>query len=83
MRIPFVSCVAAIVLALALCAVRCSAQSTNAAVGGQITDEQGRMVAGVTVVLTNLNTDVPYETKTMGMRIYNVLRCRQAFIART
>ena len=70
MRISFVSCVAAIVVALALCAVRCSAQSTNAAVGGQITDEQGRMVPGVTVVLTNLNTGVTYQAKTNGDGIY-------------
>src|SRR6266566_1091145 len=71
MRISFVSCVAAIVLALALCAVPCSAQSTNATVGGQITDEQGRVVPGVTVVLTNLNTGVPFETKTNGDGFYN------------
>jgi hypothetical protein len=47
------------------------AQSTNAAVGGQITDEQGRRVPGVTVVLTNLNTGLPYETRTNGEGIYN------------
>jgi Carboxypeptidase regulatory-like domain len=49
----------------------CFAQSTNAAVGGQITDEQGRVVPGVTVVLTNLNTGVPYEAKTNGDGLYN------------
>src|SRR6266478_3324535 len=47
------------------------AQSTNAAVGGQITDEQGRVVPGVTVVLTNLNTGVTYEAKTNGDGFYN------------
>lgn len=71
MRISFVSCVGAIVLALTLCGVRCNAQSTNATVGGQITDEQGRVVPGVTVVLTNLNTGVPYEAKTNGDGFYN------------
>jgi hypothetical protein len=47
------------------------AQSTNAAVGGQITDEQGRVVPGVTVVLTNLNTGVTYQPKTNGDGFYN------------
>src|SRR6266853_5678415 len=47
------------------------AQSTNAAVGGQITDEQGRVVPGVTVLLTNLNTGVTYEAKTNGDGFYN------------
>ena len=47
------------------------AQSTNAAVGGQITDEQGRVVPGVTVVLTNLNTGVTYQAKTNGDGFYN------------
>lgn len=46
-------------------------QSTDAAVGGQITDEQGRVVPGVSVVLTNLNTGVTYEAKTNGDGFYN------------
>jgi hypothetical protein len=46
-------------------------QSTNAAVGGQITDEQGRVVPGVTILLTNLNTGVTYEAKTNGDGFYN------------
>jgi len=47
------------------------AQSTNAAVGGQITDEQGRVVPSATVVLTNLNTGIPYQAKTNGDGFYN------------
>src|SRR6266576_4986989 len=47
------------------------AQSTIAAVSGQITDEQGRVVPGVTIVLTNLNTGVTYEAKTNGDGIYS------------
>src|SRR5258708_3149706 len=43
----------------------------DAAVGGQITDEQGRVVPGVTVVLTNLNTGITYEAKTNGDGFYN------------
>ena len=71
MRISFISCVLAIVLfAFDSCGAS-HAQSTNAAVGGQITDEQGRVVPGVTVVLTNLNTGVTYQAKTNGDGFYN------------
>src|SRR6266853_6225060 len=72
MRTMFVMRVlVAVVAAVALCGAPCNAQSTNAAVGGQITDEQGRVVPGVTVVLTNLNTGVTREAKTNGDGIYN------------
>jgi hypothetical protein len=47
------------------------AQSTNAAIGGQITDEQGRVVPSVSVSLTNLNTGLTYEAKTNGDGFYN------------
>jgi hypothetical protein len=47
------------------------AQSTNAAIGGQITDEQGRVVPGATVILTNLNTGVTYSARTNGDGIYS------------
>jgi len=62
---------AVVLMSLALWGVPCNAQSTNAAIGGQVTDEQGRMVPGVTVVLTNLNTGVAYEAKTNGDGLYN------------
>src|SRR6266566_6804621 len=72
MRISFVNRVLAGALVWsALSVVPCGAQSTNAAVGGQVTDEQGRVVLGVTVVLTNLNTGVTYEAKTNGDGIYS------------
>src|SRR5437667_2965015 len=72
MRISFVNRVLAGALVWsALSVVPCGAQSTNAAVGGQVTDEQGRMVPGVTIVLTNLNTGVTYEAKTNGDGIYS------------
>src|ERR671923_1762289 len=45
-------------------------QGTDAAVSGQITDPSGRVVPGVTVVLTNLNTNVPYTTQTNHEGIY-------------
>ena len=60
-----------LLVALVLSCAPCNAQSTNATVGGQITDQQGRAVPGVTVVLTNLNTGVTYEAKTNGDGIYN------------
>src|SRR2546430_4407867 len=46
------------------------AQTTNATVSGQVTDPSGGVVPGVTVVLTNLNTSVPYTTKTNNDGIY-------------
>src|SRR5207248_1583922 len=46
------------------------AQTTDAAVSGQITDPSGGVVPGVTVVLTNLNTNVPYTTLTNNQGIY-------------
>lgn len=72
MRTPHMARVLVVVLmALALSGVPSNGQSTNAAVGGQITDEQGRVVPDVTVVLTNLNTGVTYEAKTNGDGLYN------------
>src|SRR5258707_15856595 len=71
MRIFFVARLLAAVAVVALGGVACYAQSTNAAVGGQITVEQGRVVPGVTVVLTNLNTGIAYEAKTNGDGLYN------------
>src|SRR5216684_912712 len=72
MRILFVARLLVVALAVvALGGTVCDAQSTNAAVGGQIMDEQGRTVPGVTVVLTNLNTGVTYQAKTNGDGFYN------------
>ncbi|MFZ0737546.1 MAG: TonB-dependent receptor [Candidatus Acidiferrales bacterium] len=73
MRIFFVARVLVVVsVALALCGVPCNAQSTDAAVGGQVTDQDGRVVPDVKVVLTNLNTGVVHEAKTNGDGIYDV-----------
>ncbi len=72
MKIRFMARVLLVVLAaFGLLANASHAQSTNAAVGGQITDEQGRVVPGATVVLTNLNTAVTYEAKTNRDGFYN------------
>jgi hypothetical protein len=63
-----------LVLALVIFGLQAAAshaQSPNAAVGGQITDAQGRVVPDVTVVLTNLNTGIPYEAKTNGNGFYS------------
>lgn len=43
---------------------------TDATIGGQVTDPQGKVVPGVTVVFTNINTGVPYTTQTNGAGIY-------------
>jgi Carboxypeptidase regulatory-like domain/TonB dependent receptor len=63
------------VLAIALlwvaaCLIPCNAQTTNATVSGQVTDPSGRAVSDATVVLTNLNTNAPYTTKTNDDGIY-------------
>ena len=68
--------------AFGLLASASHAQSTNAAVGGQITDEQGRVVPGVTVVLTNLNTGVTYQAKTNGDGIYNAPALAARYVSR-
>ena len=62
---------AVLIVVMVLSSAPCNAQSTNATVGGQITDQQGLAVPGVTIVLTNLNTGVTYEAKTNGDGIYN------------
>lgn len=48
------------------------AQTTAAAVSGEITDPNGRVVPGTEVTLTNLNTNVVSETKTNGEGIYRI-----------
>jgi Carboxypeptidase regulatory-like domain len=57
--------------AMFLCA-RSYAQSTNATVTGQVTDQSGRLVPGAVVMFTNINTAVPYKTETNGEGIYSL-----------
>src|SRR5260370_10380333 len=45
---------------------------TNAAVGGLVTDPQGRAVVDTAIVLTNVNTGIAYQTKTNGQGIYRL-----------
>jgi hypothetical protein len=51
---------------------RSQAQSTNATVTGQITDQSGKVVGGAAVVFTNINTGVPYTTQTNAEGIYSL-----------
>src|SRR5256885_14870290 len=71
MKLFLVVCILALVFAgsAAFTSPSC-AQTTNATVSGQVTDPSGGVVPGVTVVLTNLNTNVPYTTKTNNDGIY-------------
>src|SRR5438552_2104217 len=71
MKLFLVVCVLALVFAgsAAFTSPSC-AQTTNATVSGQVTDPSGGLVPGVTVVLTNLNTNVSYTTKTNNDGIY-------------
>ncbi|MBI3661731.1 MAG: TonB-dependent receptor [Acidobacteria bacterium] len=45
---------------------------SNATVTGQVTDPAGRAVAGAAVVLTNINTNIPYRTETNSEGIYRL-----------
>jgi hypothetical protein len=51
---------------------RSYAQTTNATVTGQISDQSGRLVPDATVVFTNINTGVPYTTRTNAEGIYSL-----------
>ena len=46
------------------CSSLSHAQTTDATVTGQITDQSGRVVPGVQITFTNLNTDVLYNAQT-------------------
>ncbi len=52
------------------------AQTTNATATGQITDQSRRVVPGVTVLLTNVNTNVSNSTQTNGEGIYYLVSLR-------
>jgi len=71
MKLFLVVCVVALVFAgsAAFTSPSC-AQTTNATVSGQVTDSSGGVVPSVTVILTNLNTNIPYTTKTNNDGIY-------------
>ena len=48
------------------------AQTTDATVTGQITDQAGRSVPHASVILTNLNTNVAHSTDTNDEGIYRL-----------
>jgi hypothetical protein len=55
---------------LVFLSARCRAQSTSATVTGEVTDQSGKLVPGVTVLFTNINTGVPYGGQSNGSGIY-------------
>ena len=61
----------ALVLVEALCCLFAFAQEETAALKGQITDHDGRMVAGVEVQALNTGTNVSYLTDTRETGLYN------------
>jgi hypothetical protein len=73
MKISRVCCVAGISLIVlaGFCGVS-RAQSTAAMVSGEITDPQGKVVPGVAVVFTNINTGVPSTAQTNTDGIYSL-----------
>ena len=48
------------------------AQNPNATVTGRVTDQTGSMVGGASVVLTSIDTHVPYKTETNREGIYRL-----------
>jgi len=48
------------------------AQTNTATISGQIADASGRLVPGAIVVLTNLSTNAPYNTRTNSSGVYNL-----------
>jgi hypothetical protein len=67
MRLVVVSLLAVLILCL-----RCSAQTGQATVTGEITDSQGRVVPSVSVVFTNVNTGIASTTTTNGQGVYSL-----------
>jgi hypothetical protein len=61
-----------LVLLLCFSAANVGAQTANAAVNGQITDAQGRVVPGTAVQAVNIDTNVAYPAKTNGSGIYAI-----------
>jgi outer membrane receptor protein involved in Fe transport len=49
------------------------AQTTFATVTGQITDQQGRVVPGTTIVFTSVHTNIPFSTQTNEEGIYRLV----------
>lgn len=72
MKFGLLRCVAGVLLMVSMLFSLCHAQTTSATVTGQITDQSGRLVPGAAVMLTNINTGVPYSTKTNGEGIYSL-----------
>lgn len=73
MKFGVICCVAVLLFWGALfLIVECYAQTTNATVTGQITDQSEKVVPGVKVVFTNINTEEPYATQTNGEGIYSL-----------
>src|SRR5260221_812929 len=73
MRLGLVCRVAVLLFASALVfGAQCCAQSTSATVTGEVTDQSGKLVPGVTVLFTNVNTGVSYTAQSNGSGIYTL-----------
>ncbi len=73
MRFPYV-CRAFVLLftALVFYDLTIFAQGPEATITGEVTDQSDLVVPGATVVYTNVNTNVPYTTRTNGEGIYRL-----------
>jgi hypothetical protein len=73
MRRGQVCCVTSLLFAGALFfAAQCYAQTTDATVTGEVTDQSGKLVPGTTVLFTNINTGVSYTAQSNGSGIYTL-----------
>lgn len=70
MRFGIVWFVGMFLLAVFALCPRSYAQSGEATVTGEVVDEAGKLVPGVAITFTNINTNAPYATKTNGEGIY-------------
>jgi hypothetical protein len=59
-------------ISLAMLSRSTYAQTTDAAVSGQITDQSGKAVPKVSIVLTNINTNFAYTAETNNEGIYRL-----------
>jgi Carboxypeptidase regulatory-like domain len=72
MRFGLLSSVAGLCLMISMPVTLAYAQTGAATVTGEITDSQGKVVPGVTVVFTNINTGIQSDTTTNGDGIYSL-----------
>jgi Carboxypeptidase regulatory-like domain/TonB dependent receptor len=72
MKVGMIARSVALLLVILITFTASHAQTPNATVTGQVTDQSGKLVPGAAVVFTNINTGVSYATQTNGEGIYSL-----------